>query len=60
LARKVLTVAAQNANALVFLVGLGLAYVGVCAVWSVGAANVAAGVVLMGIGALPYLRIRKG
>lgn len=52
---KFLGVLASNLNAVVFLVGFVTAYVGV-AQWSAPAANVGAGVVLMGIGAWPYLR----
>lgn len=46
---------AENINALLFLVGFGLAGWGI-AQWSVPLAAVAAGVVVMGLSAYPYLR----
>lgn len=49
---------AENLNAAVFAVGFATAYVGLSQ-WSSAAANVAAGVVLMVIGAWPFLRQRK-
>ena len=55
---NLLILAAQNANALTFVLGFGIAYAGVSAQWSSALANVAAGVVLMAIGASPYLRSR--
>lgn len=47
----------ENVNAIVFALGFATAYVGLSQ-WSSSAANVAAGVVLMVIGAWPFLRQR--
>ena len=50
-------VVSENVNAIVFALGFVTAYVGLSQ-WSSSAANVAAGVVLMVIGAWPFLRQR--
>jgi len=55
--RVVLSGLLGNLNAVVFALGFGTAYVGLSQ-WSTAAANVAAGVVLMVIGAWPFLRQR--
>lgn len=54
---RVVRLIGTNVNALVFVCGFVTAYIG-AAQWSSAAANVAAGVVLMAIGAWPYLRQR--
>lgn len=57
IARSILALMLSNANAMTFLAGFGLAYTGI-ADWSRAAADLAAGLVLMFVGAWPYVRTR--
>lgn len=55
---QVARIVGQNVNAIVFVAGFVLLYLGVRH-FSIGAANMTAGACLMALGAYPYLRVRK-
>ena len=55
---RLVRIARENVNGCVFLAGAAWCYVGLAG-WSRSTANVVAGVLLMAIGAFPYVRRKR-